>query len=173
MRSKSSINTLVSMFLFWFSCSIETEKREDYTINLIDFDGITIIPDSLYTQISLEFNVVYGFIEGVVDGSYTVSDVEIVWSSNLFYIDNDMGTYSKCETDSHNYFDCQDVDRSMLVTDTLSIAGTNDIYTNELVLSNLMVSDTLILHYSIHRNGKPVDYYYKDTYYDLIALPIN
>ncbi len=81
------------MFLFWFSCSIETEKREDYTINLIDFDGITIIPDSLYTQISLEFNVVYGFIEGVVDGRYTVSDVEIVWSSNLFYIDKDIGAY--------------------------------------------------------------------------------
>ena len=161
------------MFLFWFSCSIETEKREDYTINLIDFDGITIIPDSLYTQISLEFNVVYGFIEGVVDGSYTVSDVEIVWSSNLFYIDKDMGAYSKCETDSHNYFDCQDFDRSMLVTDTLSIAGPNDIYTNELVLSNLMIGDTLILHYSIHKNGKAVDYYYQDTYYDLIVLPIN
>ena len=173
MRSKSSINTLVSMFLFWFSCSIETEKREDYTINLIDFDGITIIPDSLYTQISLEFNVVYGFIEGVVDGSYTVSDVEIVWSSNLFYIDKDMGAYSKCETDNHNYFECQDVDGSMLVTDTLSIAGPNDIYTNELVLSNQMIGDTLLLHYSIHKNGKAVDYYYQDTYYDLIVLPIN
>ena len=173
MRSKSSINTLVSMFLFWFSCSTETEKREDYTINLIDFDGITIIPDSLYTQISLEFNVVYGFIEGVVDGSYTVSDVEIVWSSNLFYIDKDMGAYSKCETDSYNYFECQGVDGSMLVTDTLSIAGPNDIYTNELVLSNQMIGDTLLLHYSIHKNGKAVDYYYQDTYYDLIVLPIN
>ena len=173
MRSKNSIHTLVSMFLFWFSCSIETEKREDYTINLIEFEGITIIPDSLYTQFSLEFNVVYGFISGVVDGSYTVSDVEIVWSSNIFYTDKDMGAYSKCETDSHNYFDCQDVDGSMLVTDTLSIAGPNDIYTNELVLSNLMIGDTLILHYSIHKNGKPVDYYYQDTYYDLIVLPIN
>ena len=117
--------------------------------------------------------MVYSFIDGLVDGSYNVSDVEIVWSSNIIYTDKDMGAYSKCETDSHNYFDCQDFDRSMLVTDTLSIAGTNDIYTNELVLSNLMASDTLILHYSIHRNGKPVDYYYKDTYYDLIVLPIN
>ena len=162
-----------STCLFCLSCSIETEKREDYYISLIEFENITIIPDSLFTNILLEFNVVYSFIDGLVDGSYTVSDVEIVWSSNIYYTDKDMGAYSKCETDSHNYFDCQDFDRSMLVTDTLSIAGTNDIYTNELVLSNLMASDTLILHYSIHRNGKPVDYYYKDTYYDLIVLPIN
>ena len=174
MRPKSSIHILILIFFFWFSCSIETEKRENYNISLIDFEDISIIPDSLFTHILFEFNVFYDFIEGVVDaGPYTVSDVEVVWSSNIFYTDMDTGAYSKCETDSHNYFDCQDVDGSMLVTDTLSIAKTNDIFTNELVLSNLMVSDTLILHYSIHRNGKPVDYYYKDTYYDLIVLPIN
>jgi hypothetical protein len=85
----------------------------------------------------------------------------------------DTGAYSKCETDSNNYFDCPDVDGSMFVIDTLSIAGANDIYTNELVLSNLMIGETLVLHYSIHKNGKPVDYYYKDTYRDLIVLPIN
>ena len=163
-----------STCLFCLSCSIETEKREDYYIRLIDSEHISIIPDSLFTHILFEFNVFYDFIDGVVDaGPYTVSDVEVVWSSNIFYTDKDTGAYSKCETDSHNYFDCQDVDRSMLVTDTLSIAGTNDIFTNELVLSNLMIGETLVLHYSIHKNGKPVDYYYKDTYRDLIVLPIN
>ncbi|SVC52767.1 uncharacterized protein METZ01_LOCUS305621 [marine metagenome] len=160
--------------LFCFSCSNETERRGNYNISLIEFEDISIIPDSLFTHILFEFNVFYDFIDGLVDGGpYTVSDVEVVWSSNIFYTDKDTGAYSKCETDSHNYFDCQDVDGSMLVTDTLSIAGANDIYTNELVLSNLMIGETLVLHYSIHKNGKPVDYYYKDTYRDLIVLPIN
>jgi len=174
MRPKSSIHILISIFFFWFSCSIETEKRENYNISLIDFEDISIIPDSLFTHILFEFNVFYDFINGVVDaGPYTVSDVEVVWSSNIFYTDMDTGAYSKCETDSNNYFDCPDVDGSMFVIDTLSIAGANDIYTNKLVLSNLMIGETLILHYSIHKNGKPVDYYYQDTYYDLIVLPIN
>ena len=173
MRQKSSIHILISIFFFLFSCSIETEKRENYNISLIDFEDISIIPDSLFTHILFEFNVFYDFINGVVDaGPYTVSDVEVVWSSNIFYTDMDTGAYSKCETDSNNYFDCPDVDGSMFVIDTLSIAGANDIYTNKLVLSNLMIGETLILHYSIHKHGKPVDYYYKNTYRDLIVLPI-
>lgn len=174
MRTKNSIHILISVFFFWFACTLETEKRENYNISLIDLEDISIIPDSLFTHISFEFNVFYDFIDGIVDGGpYTVSDVEVVWSSNIFYTDMDTGAYSKCETDSNNYFDCPDVDGSMLVTDTLSIAGADDIYTNKLVLSNLMIGDTLILHYSIHKNGKPVDYYYKDTNSDLIVLPIN
>ena len=119
MRQKSSIHILISIFFFWFSCSIETEKRENYNISLIDFEDISIIPDSLFTHILFEFNVFYDFIEGVVDaGPYTVSDVEVVWTSNIFYTDMDTGAYSKCETDSNNYFDCPDVDGSMFVIDT-------------------------------------------------------
>ena len=162
------------IFLLCFSCSNDTQKRENYNISLIDFEEITLNPDSLFTHISFKFNVLYDFIEGIVDGGpITVSDVEVVWSSNFFYLDKNTGVYSKCDNIKDSYFECVNIDKAMFVLDTLSATGANDNYTNKLELSNLMIGDTLILHYMIYKDGNPLDYYYKDIYKDLIILPIN
>tara|TARA_B110001454_G_C12472158_1_gene330819 strand:+ start:27 stop:554 length:528 start_codon:yes stop_codon:yes gene_type:complete len=162
------------VFLICFSCYNDTQKRENYSISLIDFEDINLNQDSLFTHISFKFNVLYDFIEGIVDGGpYAISDVEVVWSSNLFYLNKNTGVYSKCDYVRDSYFECVNIDKTMFVLDTLSVAGENDIYTNKLELSNLMIGDTLILHYMIYKNGNPLEYYYKDIYKDLIILAIN
>ena len=46
-------------FLLFFSCSNDTQKREDYKISLIDLEEITLNPDSLFTHISFNYNVLY------------------------------------------------------------------------------------------------------------------
>tara|TARA_B100000579_G_C22826714_1_gene853559 strand:+ start:148 stop:675 length:528 start_codon:yes stop_codon:yes gene_type:complete len=162
------------VFLLCFSCSSDTQKREDYKISLIGFEEIVLNPDSLFTNISFNYYVLYDFIEGIVDGGpFPVSDVEVVWISNFYYSDNNTGLYSKCDKIKDSYFQCDNIDKSMFVIDTLSTPGENDIYTNKLELSNLMIGDTLILHYVIYKNGNILDYYYKDTYNDIIILPIN
>tara|TARA_Y100001968_G_scaffold27164_1_gene21230 strand:+ start:40 stop:567 length:528 start_codon:yes stop_codon:yes gene_type:complete len=167
-------NIVGLVFLLCCTCSNDTQKRENYKITLIDFEQVTLNPDSLFTNITFKYNVLYDFIEGVVDGGpFPVSDVEVVWISNFFYLDNNSGIYSKCDNIKDSYFECVNIDKDMLVIDTLSVAGENNIYTNNLVLSKPMIGDTLILHYEIYKNGKPLDYYYKDTYNDLIILPIN
>lgn len=161
-------------FLFFCSCSNDTQKRENYKITLIDFEQITLNPDSLFTNISFNYNVLYDFIEGIVDGGpFPVSDVDVAWSSNFYYLNNNTGIYSKCDNIKDSYFECINIDKDMLVIDTLSVVRENNIYTNNLVLSKLMVGDTLILHYEIYKNGNPLDYYFKDTYNDIIVLPIN
>tara|TARA_X000001036_G_C20511891_1_gene738475 strand:+ start:209 stop:736 length:528 start_codon:yes stop_codon:yes gene_type:complete len=161
-------------FLFIYSCSNDIQKRENYKITLIDLEQITLNPDSLFTNIPFNYNVLYDYIEGIVDGGpFPVSDVEVVWISNFFYLYNNTGNYSKCDNIKDSYFECINIDKDMLVIDTLSVAGDDNIYTNNLVLSKLMIGDTLILHYEIYKNGEPLDYYYKDIYNDLIILPIN
>ena len=152
-----------SAFLFICSCSNDLQKRENYKLSLIGFEQVTLNPDSLFSNISFSYNVLYDFVEGVVDGGpFPVSDVEVFWISNFFYLDNNTGNYSKCDNIKDNYFECINIDKNMLVIDTLSLPKQNNMYTNNLELSKQMIGDTLMLHYEIYKNGKPLDYYYKD-----------
>ena len=47
-----------------------------------------------------------------------------------------------------------------------------DIYVNELMLSRLMVDDTLILYYDIYQNGESIDYREKNEFGNYIALKL-
>ena len=162
------------VIILCFSCSSDTQKREDYNITLIDFEEITLNHDSLFTNIQFDYYVLYDFIDGLVDGGpFAVSDVEVAWISNFYYLDNETGNYSKCDIIRDGYYHCANTDSVLFAVDTLSVLGENDIYSNQLKLSNQMIGDTLILHYTIYKNGDPLDYYYKDLSRDLIIIPIN
>ena len=126
---------LFTIFAFW-SCEEKSEPEPNYRISLIDFEKLTLSPDSLLTYFTLEFNVTYDYVDELADaGPYAVSDVNVVWTSNLYYTDKETGEYEKCD----DFFDCQNVDVSKLVTNTLSVAGENNIYINELLLSKLRI----------------------------------
>tara|TARA_B100001113_G_C20976442_1_gene564130 strand:+ start:371 stop:883 length:513 start_codon:yes stop_codon:yes gene_type:complete len=153
---------------FW-CCEESTNPQPNYRISLIDFEDITISLDSLFTYYTLEFNVTYDHIDGLVDaGPYPISDVDVVWTSNLFFTNKETGEYAKC----NNYSECQNITASQFVTDTLSLAGENNMYVNELVLSRLMVDDSLILYYDIYQNGESIDYREKNELGNYIALKL-
>ena len=153
---------------FW-CCEESTNPQPNYRISLIDFEDITISLDSLFTYYTFEFNVTYDHIDGLVDaGPYPISDVNVVWTSNLFFTNKETGEYAKC----NNYSECQNITSSQFVTDTLSLAGENNIYVNELMLSRLMVDDTLILYYDIYQNGESIDYREKNELGNYIVLKL-
>ena len=160
---------MVFTLLTVWSCEEKSEPEPNYRISLIEFENITLATDSLFTHYTFEFNVTYDYIDELVDaGPYPISDVNVVWSSNLYYTNKTTGEYEKCDS----YSKCQNVDISSLVTDTLSVARENDIYTNELLLSRLMINDTLILYYDIHKNGLSIDYREKNESGNYLTLQL-
>ena len=162
------------IIILCLSCTSDTQKREDYKLTLIDFEEITLNPDSLFTTIQFDYFVLYDFIDGLADGGpFAVSDVEVAWISNFYYLSNATGNYLKCDIIRHGYSSCTNMDGVVFAVDLMSTPGENDIYSNQLKLSNQMIGDTLILHYTIYKNGDPLDYYYKDPSRDLIIIPIN
>ena len=153
---------------FW-CCEESTNPQPNYRISFIEFEDIALSLDSLFTHYTFEFNVTYDHIDGLVDaGPYPISDVNVVWISNLFFTDRETGEYEKCDS----YSECQDIMASRFVTDTLSVAGENNIYVNKLMLSRPMVDDTLILYYDIYQNGESIDYREKNELGNYITLKL-
>lgn len=158
---------LFVLFIGFWSCEEESNPQPNYRISLVDLEDVILSPDSLFTYYTFEFNVTYDHIDGLVDaGPYPISDVNVVWTSNFYFTNKETGEYAKCD----NYLESQNIDGSYLVTDSLSVAGENDIYTNELMLSRLMIDDTLILFYDIYKNGESVDYREKNESGNYITL---